>query len=154
VHNTIVALSDSHAANLNKLPPDLLHALQDADLVVHAGDHTEMSLLQELRQTGKVIAVAGNMDSTAIKIELPHRQLFTFGGITVGVTHGSGAPMGIAMRVRQMFPEDPDLIIFGHSHVPFNEIVNETHMVNPGPASRSYAVITINDGIHAKIVTV
>jgi len=154
VHNTIVALSDSHAANLNKLPPGLLRALQDADLIVHAGDHTEMSLLQELRQTGKVIAVAGNMDSTAIKIELPHRQLFTFGGITVGATHGSGAPMGIATRVRQMFPEDPDLIIFGHSHVPFNKIVDETHMVNPGPASGSYAVITINDGIHARVVTV
>ena len=151
MNNTVIALSDSHASSLSEFPPALLTALHGANLIVHAGDHTETPLLEELRRIGQVIAVAGNMDSTAIKIQLPHRQLFTFGGITIGVTHGSGAPMGIAGRVRRMFPENPDLIIFGHSHVRFNKTVDGTHMVNPGPANASYAIITVNDEIRAEI---
>ncbi|MBN1855697.1 MAG: metallophosphoesterase family protein [Dehalococcoidia bacterium] len=151
--NTIVAISDSHRSSLSELPPSLLAALQDASLIVHAGDHTEASLLEELRRVGTVIAVAGNMDSTAIKLQLPHRQLFTFSGVTVGVTHGSGAPHGIAARVRAMFPEDPALIVFGHSHVPYNDIVEGSHMVNPGPAHAGYAVITIDREIHIELRT-
>ena len=148
----IVALSDSHAASLKLLPPQLRTALRDSDVIVHAGDHTEASLLMELHHTGRVVAVAGNMDSTAVKMRLPHRQTFTANGKTIGVTHGSGAPTGIAQRVRAMFPEKPDVIVFGHSHVPFLGIIDDVLMVNPGPAASGYATITINDGITVELV--
>ena len=65
---TIVALSDTHEATLGNLPAELLQALRQADLIVHAGDHTAMTLAEELRALGGVVAVAGNMDSTAIKV--------------------------------------------------------------------------------------
>ena len=149
---TIVALSDTHESTLGNLPAALSEALRQADLIVHAGDHTAMTLLEELRALGGVVAVAGNMDSTAIKVSLPSRQLFTFNGRSVGVTHGSGAPSGIAERVRQLFPENPDLIIFGHSHVPFTGEVDGSYMVNPGPGRRSYAVIQVDTEIRASIV--
>ena len=152
--NTIIALSDSHTSTLSKLPAALRQALEDADLIIHAGDHTESSLLDELRQLGDVLAVAGNMDSTAIKVQLPRRQLVTFSGRTIGVTHGSGAPRGIADRVRKMFPEDPDLIVFGHSHVSFAGIVAGAMMINPGPAHSSYAVIRLGEELEAEIVPV
>jgi putative phosphoesterase len=154
VGNTIIALSDSHTSTLSKLPAALRQALEDADLIIHAGDHTESSLLDELRQLGDVLAVAGNMDSTAIKVQLPRRQLVTFSGRTIGVTHGSGAPRGIADRVRKTFPEDPDLIVFGHSHVPFAGIVSGALMINPGPARSSYAVIRLGEELEAEIVPV
>ena len=151
---TVIALSDSHAAGLGELPQSLRDAVRTADVIVHAGDHTEMSLLQELRQLGQVVAVAGNMDSTALKVHLPHRQLITINGRLVGVVHGSGAPGGITERVRAQFPENPDLIIFGHSHVPFSGKVNGTLMVNPGPATQSYARIHIGETIDAELVSV
>ncbi len=151
---TIVALSDSHTSTLSKLPAALRQALEDADLIIHAGDHTESSLLDELKQLGDVLAVAGNMDSTAIKVHLPRRQLATFDGKTIGLTHGSGAPWGIAQRVRETFPEDPDLIIFGHSHVSFIGVVAGVMMVNPGPAHSSYARIRLGEEIEAEIVPV
>ncbi len=152
--NTIVALSDSHTSTLSKLPAALRQALEGADLIIHAGDHTESSLLDELKQLGDVLAVAGNMDSTAIKVQLPRRQLVTFGGKTIGLTHGSGAPWGIAQRVRKTFPEDPDLIVFGHSHVSFTRVVAGVLMVNPGAARSSYAVIRLGEEIEAEIVPV
>jgi len=151
---TIVALSDSHTSTLSKLPAALRQALENADLIIHAGDHTESSLLDELKQLGDVLAVAGNMDSTAIKVHLPRRQLATFDGKTIGLTHGSGAPWGIAQRVRETFPEDPDLIIFGHSHVSFIGVVAGVMMVNPGPAHNSYAEIRLGEEIEAEIVPV
>ena len=152
--NTIVALSDSHTSTLSKLPAVLRQALEDADFIIHARDYTESSLLNELKQLGDVLAVAGNMDSTAIKVQLPRRQLITFGGKTIGLTHGSGAPWGIAQRVRKMFPENPDLIVFGHSHVSFTGVLAGAFMVNPGPARDSYAVIRLGETIEAEIVPV
>jgi uncharacterized protein len=149
----IIALSDSHAASLESLPPQLRTALRESAVIVHAGDHTEASLLMELQQTGRVVAVAGNMDSTAVKIRLPHRQIFTANGKTIGVTHGSGAPTGIAHRVRAEFPEKPDVIVFGHSHVPFLGVIDDVLMVNPGPAASGYATITINDEIAVELIS-
>ena len=152
MRQTIVALSDTHEVTLGSLPAALGDALTHADLIIHAGDHTAMTLLEELRALGAVVAVAGNMDSTPIKISLPYRQLFTFAGRTVGVVHGSGPPWGINERVRGLFPENPDLIIFGHSHVPFAGIVDGSYMVNPGQGRQSYAVITVSTDIDVRIV--
>ena len=150
---TIIALSDTHEASLQRLPEALRAALERADVIVHAGDITEMTLLQELRAIKDTIAVAGNMDSTAVKIALPERHLFTLAGKSVGVVHGSGAPSGIDERVRRLFPENPDLIIFGHSHVPYNGELQGSHMVNPGPGRKSYATITVlRDRIETAIV--
>ncbi len=150
---SIIALSDSHTTTVNDLPVPLREALPRADLIVHAGDHTDLSLLEELQQQGQVIAVSGNMDSAGLKVRLPHRQIVTINGKTVGVTHGSGAPAGIAERVRALFPENPDLIIFGHSHVPFNDTVGGTLMVNPGPANKGYAAIEVGEGLSTQLIS-
>ena len=149
---TIVALSDSHCAGISALPLQLRQALAAADIIVHAGDHTERAVLDELKTLGEVVAVAGNMDGTALKVLLPIRQLFSAGTASVGVVHGSGAPRGIAERVRAVFPENPDLIVFGHSHVQFDGMLGGTRMVNPGPAAAGYAVITIDRGIDVELV--
>ncbi len=149
----IIALSDSHASTIRALPEQLLEAARTADIIVHAGDHTEASLLDGLQQMAEVLAVAGNMDSTALKVRLPPRQLFTVSSVTIGVVHGSGPPAGIEQRVRAMFPENPDLIIFGHSHVPFQGVVDGVLLLNPGPAQSGYAVVTVNGGITAELVT-
>ena len=149
---TVVAVSDSHTASLSGLPRALRDALEAADLIIHAGDHTESTVLDELKTLGNVVAVAGNMDSIALKVSLPARQLFTVEGRTIGVTHGSGAPRGIQQRVRALFPENPDVIIYGHSHVPYTGTVNDSLMVNPGPAASSYAAVTIGDDVTARIV--
>ncbi|MBN1151780.1 MAG: metallophosphoesterase family protein [Dehalococcoidia bacterium] len=149
----IIALSDSHAAALRELPITLVEAIHTADIIIHAGDHTEMSLLEQLRGIGQVVAVSGNMDSTSIKLQLPHRQLVSVNNKTIGVTHGAGAAAGISRRVRQLFPENPDAIVFGHSHVPFCEVVDGVLMVNPGSAHNSYARITVDDKVTAEVIT-
>ncbi len=148
----IVALSDSHTAGLSSLSPALRDSLEAADLIVHAGDQVESTFFEELKALGDVVAVAGNMDSTALKVALPARQLFAVEGRTIGVAHGSGAPAGIQQRVRALFPENPEVIVYGHSHVAYVGTVSGSLMVNPGPAASSYAAVTIGDDVTADIV--
>jgi len=57
-------------------------------------------------------------------------------------------------RVRKTFPEDPDLIVFGHSHVSFTGVLAGALMINPGPARSSYAVIRLGEELEAEIVPV
>ncbi len=150
---TILALSDSHCTGVRDLPPRLQQALREADIIVHAGDHTERAVHEELKTMANVVAVAGNMDSSALKVLLPLRQVFSAGAARIGVVHGSGAPHGIAERVRAMFPEDPDIIVFGHSHVRFDGMLQGSRMVNPGPAASGYAVIRISTSVDVEMVT-
>ena len=66
--------------------------------------------------------------------------------------HGWGAPLNLIDVLKTAFKEDnPDIIIFGHSHKPMNELIGTTLFFNPGSATdaaagdNSYGIIEIND---------
>ena len=149
----IGVISDTHAKTLSDVPGAILTALTEVDLIVHAGDFTERAVLEGLSTLGEVKAVRGNMDSSELKRMLPQKELFVVNGKKVGLTHGSGAPWGIAGRVRKMF-SDVDVIIFGHSHEPCNSYIQGVLLFNPGQARDSFGLITIDGGIRADIVRV
>jgi predicted phosphodiesterase len=47
-----------------------------------------------------------------------------------------------------------DIIIFGHSHLSFNEYIRGTLMFNPGRARDSYGIVTVEKEIKAEIIRV
>ncbi|MFO8101054.1 MAG: metallophosphoesterase family protein [Dehalococcoidia bacterium] len=147
----ICVLSDTHASSLDNLSAQLIEKLKAADLVIHAGDFTDEKLLDELSSLNELKAVYGNMDSKDIRRVLPPKELFTIEGRNIGLTHGSGSPVGIAERVRQMF-DSPDIIIFGHSHQPEKVVIENSLMLNPGPARSSFTWLEIGDKIQVEIV--
>lgn len=91
------------------------------------------------------------MDSTELKRILPERDVFEVNGRKIGLMHGSGAPLGIAERVKKQFTE-VDIIIFGHSHEPCNRDIQGVLLFNPGQARNSFGLLTIDDGIKARIL--
>ena len=143
-------ISDTHAGEITDLALPIRQALTRVDLIVHAGDFIRMPILEGLRAMGRVEAVCGNMDCGEIKTSLPESKAFEIKGKRIGLTHGSGAPWGIAERVRSKF-DAVDIIIFGHSHQTYNRYVQGTLMINPGSAKSSYAILTINDEVRAEI---
>ena len=149
----IGVISDTHLRTLGEMPTPILTALAKVDLIVHAGDFTERAVLEGLRTLGKVKAVSGNMDSGELKEMLPEKELFVVNRKTIGLTHGSGAPWGIADRIRGMFPE-ADIIIYGHSHEAFKRFIRGSLLFNPGRARGSFGLLEIGDEIKAKIVTI
>lgn len=151
----VIVISDTHARDIGQLSHELLTALEHADLTVHAGDFVEKNVLEGLRAIGEVRAVHGNMDSEELKTVLPAQDELVLNGRRTGLTHGSGAPTGIADRVKRMFEgKTMDIILFGHSHTPCNRMLGDTLMLNPGRASNSYAVLTIDKTVQVEIVRI
>lgn len=147
----IGVLSDTHMRLFGQIPQEVIKALSNVDLIVHAGDFTTLEVLKGLRQLGEVKAVLGNMDSSELRSLLPEKQLIVVGGKKIGITHGWGDPWGIEHRVRGMF-DQVDVIIYGHSHEPRNELVGGILFFNPGQARRSFGILTIGEDIKGEII--
>ena len=144
-------ISDTHANNVYEIPTAVRKALADVDLIVHAGDFIHKAVLDGLRAIKPVKAVHGNMDSPALKKILPERDEFEVNGKKIGLIHGSGAPWGIAERVRKQFGS-VDIITFGHSHETCNRYMQGVLLFNPGQAKNSFGLLTIDDRVDARIL--
>jgi putative phosphoesterase len=136
----IAVIADTHMPRgTRRLPDRCLAELRDAELIVHAGDFSEASVLAELREIGPVVAVHGNVDSPELRRELPEALSFDAEGATVAVVHDAGPARGRIERLRARFP-DADAVVFGHSHLPLLEQREDLQIFNPGsPTERRRA---------------
>jgi len=160
----IGVIADTHIANKkDNLPKEILDAFKDVDMIIHAGDITDISLLDKLKKICKNIkAVYGNMDPLETKKQLSEKKIIKAGNYKIGVAHGCGHPLKLIELLTNMFKNDHvDIIIFGHSHSPLNEQRNGILYFNPGsPFDKifapynSYGILEINDKIKAKIVRI
>jgi putative phosphoesterase len=149
----IAVLADTHVDRLEYLPRKIVDALTTADLIIHAGDFTDVQLLRELQRLGEVRAVHGNMDSRELKAELPIKEIVETEDKRIGITHGSGAPWGIEERIGKTFESDRiDIIVYGHSHQSQNKVINDVLFFNPGKATDSFGILTIDGGAKGEIV--
>ena len=137
---TLAIIADTHMPRgARALPERCLQLLSAADLIVHAGDFSERSVLERLRAIGPVIAVHGNVDSPEVRRELPATVSFEAGGAEIAVIHDAGPARGRVERLRARFP-DADAVIFGHSHLPLLESRDGFQIFNPGsPTERRRA---------------
>jgi uncharacterized protein len=157
----IICVSDTHIEKGNKgLPAPLLEALGGVDLILHAGDITSMDVIDELKAYAPVEAVAGNMDGWDVSKHLPEKRIIQAGKFKIGLIHGGGSVRDLEDRVVKKFRGDKvDCIVYGHSHRANIERRDNILLVNPGsPTDRthalwnSYAVITVDDELDARIV--
>lgn len=147
-------LADTHADKLEYLPSKVIDLLPEVDLIIHAGDFTDLQLLTDLKQLKEVKAVHGNMDSRELKSVLPIKEIVETNDKRIGITHGWGAPWGIEERVRKVFESDPnDVIVYGHSHRPQNKVIKSILFFNPGEAVDSFGIITINGDAKGEIIS-
>ena len=147
----IGVLSDTHATSFTELPNKILATLAEVDMIIHAGDFTTRNVLDGLRQLGEVHAVHGNMDSSELKQLLPEKELVIVSGNRLGITHGWGSPDGIENRVSRLF-SDVDIIVYGHSHHPKNEVIDGILFFNPGRARESFGILTIGKQVKGEII--
>jgi putative phosphoesterase len=129
----IAIISDTHMPRTGRrLPQGCVDRLSRADLIVHAGDFTGSSVLDELGRYGDLVAVHGNVDEASVKASLPQRRLVTAQGATIGLVHDAGPARGRLERLRLLFP-DADAVVFGHSHIPLHDRAPDGFQIfNPG----------------------
>lgn len=156
----VAVLSDTHVSGIGQLPENLVRRLGDVDVIVHLGDYTGKELLDDLRRLGEFRGVRGNMDPGVIRRELPERDILEINGKRIGLIHGWGPPFGMEEKVRSRF-SDVDAVLFGHTHMPTNQVRNGVLLFNPGSATgrfpavrRTYGILTVTDSIRGEIVTV
>ena len=120
----IGVISDTHGL----LRPQALNALRGSDLIVHAGDVGDESILITLRQIAPVTAVRGNVDREAWARALPATEVIEVGGVTLCVVH--------ILAELDMKPEAAGfrVVVYGHSHLPEHKEQNGVLYFNPGSA--------------------
>jgi uncharacterized protein len=135
--------------------------LAGTDMILHAGDIVGRLVLERLEEKG-ALAVCGNMDDHEIAGLVPQVRMIDAGGLKIALIHGWGSKVGLEERiVERLSRENPDLIVYGHTHVPFWGRVQGVRLFNPGSASYSnymgsgtVGLIEIRDGeLTGKIVS-
>ena len=142
----IGVIADTHIpVSARELPGEVRDHFKDCDLIIHVGDIVEEWVLEELGKLAETKAVRGNMDSAELKKRLPEKMLLNVSGKKIGVVHGSGPAFKAFKAASEAFRKKPDIIIFGHSHIPFNEERDGILFFNPGsptdntvPENRSF----------------
>lgn len=130
----LVLMADTHLPKRAKvLPARLWNAVDDADLVVHAGDWVDEATLDRLEaRSRRFVGVYGNNDGPQLRRRLPEVARFTAGGIRFAVVHETGQATGREARCEAAFP-DTDVLVFGHSHIPWDSTTpGGLRLLNPG----------------------
>ncbi len=165
---TVGVLADTHLPfRLKRLPDQIPDLFRGVDLILHAGDVDQLEYLQTLEALAPLYAVRGNLHFKPTELshgglELPFELRLLLLGHRVIVNHGgwpdfwalagdwfwekilerdrNRANARIGRRLLRMYP-DADLIIFGHTHRPYQTWHGSTLLFNPGGVApgREYA---------------
>ena len=146
----IGVLGDTHVPDiLPRVPDRVCELLNGVDIILHVGDITRLSILQQLEPIAQTFAVFGDQDSAEVKKYLQEKQRLEFANRSIGLVHGSQAWKGswirravlrlsrarreVALRsyVLREFP-DVDVVVYGHSHEPYVKMHSGVLLFNPG----------------------
>jgi uncharacterized protein len=117
-------ISDTHGL----LREEALRAMQDSELIIHAGDVGGREIFETLRKIAPVVAVRGNIDTDDWGKTLPLTAVAEANGTNIYVVHRiedldlnpATAGMGI--------------VVSGHSHKPGRSEKGGVLYINPGSA--------------------
>lgn len=149
---TVGVIADTHVGEfLDCVPRWALDALDGSDLILHAGDLSDGSVIPALEEIAPVVAVRGDHDLPSAPA-LPSRAIVRIGDAGIGLIHGkrrSSDALVVAAHVaaRRRIPfdagraramarafraNDVDAVVFGHWHEPMIEHVDGVLVFSPG----------------------
>ncbi|MBL0748763.1 metallophosphoesterase family protein [Nocardioides baculatus] len=130
----LLLLADTHVPKRARdLPAEVWDAVEQADVVVHAGDWVDVGLLDELEaRSRRLVACYGNNDHGELRERLPDVARVSLEGLSIGVVHETGQSAGREERMAAAY-DDLDVLVFGHSHIPWDTTAaSGLRLLNPG----------------------
>ncbi|MFI1196692.1 metallophosphoesterase family protein [Micromonospora sp. NPDC020750] len=130
----LVITADTHVPKRARdLPEPLWAAIDDADVVLHAGDWVDVALLDTIEaRARRLIGVYGNNDGPELRARLPEVARVELDGLRVAVLHETGPRARREERCAAAYG-DADLLVFGHSHIPWDTVApGGLRLLNPG----------------------
>jgi len=127
----IGVISDTH----DYLDPQVSKLFAGVEHILHAGDIGLPRILLELEQIAPVTAVLGNTDDAGFHYRLT--EVVEVAGrkfLVHHIVHPHRLEESLEKRVQR---EHPDVVVFGHTHKAFSEVINGTLYFNPGYAGKA-----------------
>jgi uncharacterized protein len=151
----IGVISDTHVpSRTGHVPEAALGAFEDAgvELILHAGDLSTLAVIDQLEAYAPVVAVQGNVEQPDVVAALPIKRELMVGGCAIGLVHILGERAHYARNARHEFP-DARIVVFGHSHILYNQDADGLLPLNSGSATDwrsqpvcTVAILTLEDG--------
>jgi hypothetical protein len=120
----IGVISDTHGL----LRPEALAAMRGSEYIIHAGDIGDPGILKKLAAIAPVTAIRGNVDREAWARKIPATDVLEVGGVSIYVLHN------LAELDLKPGAAGFAVVVYGHSHVPKEEMRDGVLYFNPGSA--------------------
>jgi uncharacterized protein len=130
----LLLLADTHVPKRARdLPAEVWAAVDEADVVLHAGDWVDVALLDRLEaRARRLVGVHGNNDGGPLRERLPEVARVELAGVRLAVVHETGDAAGREARCSAAY-DDVDVLVFGHSHIPWDTTTaSGLRLLNPG----------------------
>jgi uncharacterized protein len=132
----LAIISDTHSY----MDDAIIKHLNACDIIIHAGDIGNESVLEKIEQLGKEnLLVHGNIDGGIVRKACPEYIITTVEGVKLLVIHIAGKPGWYYPQVQSLIREhQPAILICGHSHivkVQYFEKLKLLH-INPGACGK------------------
>ncbi|MFJ2367981.1 metallophosphoesterase family protein [Microbacterium sp. NPDC087665] len=132
----LLLISDTHLpTRAKRLSDDVWRQVDEADVVVHAGDWVDLATVEALEaRSRRLIAVWGNNDGPELRERMPEFTVARIEELRVGVVHETGSAAGREARMDAAYADDDlDVLVFGHSHIPWDSTTPRgIRLLNPG----------------------
>ena len=125
----IGVISDTH----NFLDPKIPAIFRGVEHILHGGDIGLPWILEELEDIAPVTAVSGNTDTMPGYEET---KLISLDGLKFLVHHIVDPDRPSETVQRRLAEDHPDVVIFGHTHKPFEQRRDQCLFLNPGYAGK------------------
>lgn len=139
----IGVISDTHGV----VHPAIADVFANVDHIIHAGDIGGAHVLKALRALAPLTSVEGNNDD-ATGEEILRTKI---GTLRLLLTHILPRPHKLAARVVESLRDEPaDMVVFGHSHLPHNELLDGVRYFNPASSGPRRFDFPVSVGLFEK----
>ena len=130
-----IVFSDSHGS-IRALEEIAKMHEKDTDAFIFCGDGIEeMEVLSYMYREKQMIYVSGNCDWGS---EVPDTKIIDLFGKKILVTHGHRfcVKNGLDILMSEAKKEGVDIVLYGHTHIPYTVTLDGIHYMNPGSSGK------------------
>lgn len=153
----VLVFSDSHG-DITRMK-EVIERTSGIEMVIHLGDLVkDAEKIRDIYKELKIEYIAGNNDWFSV---IPKEKVLNIEGKRIFITHGDiyGVKNNYSRIIKKGQELGVDLVLFGHTHLPYENYVDNLILINPGsitlPVSSSgptYCILEISpSGIGFKI---